>query len=330
MSGQDAVSIAGPGGSVAVESVSKSAWKITVRADPGVFVAEPSVVTRYPVDLIERIVVTKGVAYACDDIAREEDPDYNQRMLGDDLLAYVDPKTMAGARILDFGCGSGASAMYLARTFPQCEIVGVELMPEYLAIARARLAHYGYRNIRFEQSPSGVTVPAELGKFDLVVFSAVFEHLLPREREELMPRIWSMVAPDGRLFINQTPHRYFPTDGHTTGLPLINYLPKSLALPYARRFSKRNLEDDDWSVLLRKGIRGGTEREIMRSLGPGAAARIEQPILHGRSRVNLWYAALSPRLRPVKLAAREVLRAVHALTGTLVTPNVTLVLRKLD
>ena len=167
-----------------------------------------------------------------------------------------------------------------------------------------------------------------MGEFDLIVFSAVFEHLLPGERKVLMPQIWNLLAPGGRLFVNQTPHRYFPFEGHTTGLPLINYLPKSLAAPFAQRFSKRNLEQDDWPTLLRKGIRGATEGEIVRSLGPDANAALEDPIRFGGNRASVWYSQTGPRFRALKAVLRQVLRGVHLLTGSMVTPNVAITVRK--
>ena len=59
---------------------------------------------------------------------------------------------------------------------------------------------------------------------------------------------------------------YRRVEGHTTGLPFINYLPDNLAYFIARRFSKRVENNESWVMLLRKGIRGGTEREIMKIL----------------------------------------------------------------
>jgi hypothetical protein len=91
--------------------------------------------------------------------------------------------------------------------------------------------------------------------------------MLPAERRLLMPKIWALLKPGGVLFVNQTPNRYFPIEQHTTGLPLLNYLPARLAGPVARRFSKRIDGDESWETLLRKGIRGGAEKDVLRDLG---------------------------------------------------------------
>jgi hypothetical protein len=96
----------------------------------------------------------------------------------------------------------------------------------------------------------------------MVVLSAVWEHLLPSERPEVLKQIWSLLRPGGFFFLNQTPHRFTPVETHTTGLPLINYLPDRLALSFARKFSKRVDRHETWDALLRKGIRRGTENEV--------------------------------------------------------------------
>jgi SAM-dependent methyltransferase len=229
-----------------------------------------SCVTAYPEEMIQRILELKDPTYLCDEILREESPDYVQRALYFDLLSYCDPQDFAGRRLLDFGCGAGASTMILARMFPQSCIVGIELEERLLSIAKLRARHYGYDNVELLLSPSPQSLPDDLGTFDFVVLSAVYEHLLPAERCAVLRQIWDSLRVGGTLFLNQTPSRYFPVETHTTGLPLINYLPDRLALLYARSASKAKLGSSDWDELLRRGIRGGSVREIMGLLSGGA------------------------------------------------------------
>ena len=118
------------------------------------------------------------------------------------------------------------------------------------------------------------------------------------------------------MFLNQTPSRWFPIEQHTT---LINYLPKQVAAPYARRFSKRNLEDSDWNTLLRKGIRGASEREVLKLLAkelPGPVSL--RPSMNGlKDHVDLWYRNSSHvRQHPLKRPLYMGLKALHGLTGT--------------
>lgn len=296
----------------------------------GLHISIKEVETAYPIGLIEIMLRVRGLDL-CDDIARDEDPGYVEAKLRHDISAYFSPDAFAGKRILDFGCGGGSSTMILARLFPGSEIVGVELSPEYLSIARARLQHYGFSNVTLVQSTSGEELPDHLGMFDFVILSAVFEHLLPAERRLVMPRLWSHLIPGGCLVVNQTPHRFYPFENHTTGLPMINYLPDRAALWSARLLSKRNLKADSWETLLRKGIRGATEREILRSLGArdtSEAVLLDPAHLGARNRVDHWYAGLSARYRPLKRIIREFLRFISKASGTLLVPHVSVVIRK--
>ncbi len=46
---------------------------------------------------------------------------------------------IAGAhRVLDVGCGSGSMSRLIARSFPEVEVVGVDVREQYLDYARAR------------------------------------------------------------------------------------------------------------------------------------------------------------------------------------------------
>lgn len=318
-------------GALIVEETGEGRRKVRAEPVPGVFSPMREITTEYPVELLSRILETKGVSYVVNEIARDVDPGMVQASLLPELDAYFHEDEINGKRVLDFGCGAGASTMILARRYPEAHVTGVELADHLLDLARARLDFYQYPNVELHVSPSPTELPAGLGQFDVIIFSAVFEHLLPNERQYVMPLIWGALKPGGKLFINQTPHRYFPHEGHTTGLPLINYLPDSLTGWAARTWSDRDLENDDWSTLLRKGIRGGTEAEMVRCLGPKESTKAEvlEPSRNGvQSRLDLWFSQLSPGRRGLKKAARAVLRGVQAVTGSLVTPNVTLVIRK--
>lgn len=55
----------------------------------------------------------------------------------------------APRRILDQACGTGILTFKIARRFPACRIVGVELREEYLAIAREKAAARHLDNVAF-------------------------------------------------------------------------------------------------------------------------------------------------------------------------------------
>jgi trans-aconitate methyltransferase len=68
---------------------------------------------------------------------REEDPGAVRWKPGRGALGHLRPGHIAGKRILHVGCGCGASTMNLVRLFPESGILGVELDPASLDIARS-------------------------------------------------------------------------------------------------------------------------------------------------------------------------------------------------
>lgn len=319
-------------GSVLIEDLTGDEKQVTVKTFDDVFIPVKTCKTDYPISLIEVILEIKGIDYLCDEICRDIDPNYVQRDLEFDLMAYFAEEDFENARILDFGSGSGASSMILSRMFPNAEIVGIELDESLVKIAEARLKHYDYDNVEFHISPSGNKIPNNIGKFDFVILSAVYEHLLPEERKTVIPLVWSVIKPGGYLFMNLTPHRWFPIEHHTTGLPFLNYLPPSLALPFTRKFANRIDKTEPWETLLRRGIRGGTENEIMKILkksSDGEPILLEPDKKGLKNRIDLWHSQLSRENHIfLKNTIRKTLKLIRTATGITLVPNLSLVIKK--
>jgi 2-polyprenyl-3-methyl-5-hydroxy-6-metoxy-1,4-benzoquinol methylase len=313
---------------VRIEPLSGDRWRISVHPKSGLDVPAKRWVSGYPLDLIREIHAAKGL-YVCDEIMREEDPRYVEHYLRHEMLSYVPPAAFRGKRILDFGCGSGASSVVLARLLPECEIVGVELEERLLRISRLRAEHFGLNRLRFLRSPSGGALPDGLGSFDFVLFSAVYEHLLPPERRTLLPLLWSRLVPGGILFLNQTPYRYSPVEIHTTGgMPLINYLPDRVTVRIVRRFSRHYSGQVNWERLLRDGIRGGTVSEILGILRQDGHPILLEPRPEVGDRIDLWYGGLSARHRWLKRGIRGGLKLIKLTSGSVITPSLALALRR--
>jgi 2-polyprenyl-3-methyl-5-hydroxy-6-metoxy-1,4-benzoquinol methylase len=294
--------------------------------------------TAYPVELIRTITNAKGPGVLCDEIRRDEDPAYVQACLEKDIFGYLRQESFVNKTLLDFGCGAGASTVILARKLIHTHILGVDLEEKWLAIARARAQFYGCSNVDFICSPSSDQLSKNIGPFDYIVMSAVYEHLLPTERKRLLPQLWKQLKMDGILFINQTPYRYFPFEGHTTRLPLVGYLPDRLALAYARRFSPRVGSQESWSDLLRSGIRGADVREILTILRQNSSHPpvLLEPHQAGLGdRIDLWYAGYAvsitnkyPWAKPIQRFMKLLLKSIKFTTGLIIVPSLSLAIQK--
>lgn len=319
---------------ILVQGISENKSRITVKLGrKDIFMPSGTCVTSYPRELIEKILSIRGPAYLCDEIMRDESPEYVQKNLNYDVFSYIDKEQFQDTAVLDFGCGSGASTMILSRMLPETRIVGVELNPRLLEIALARSEFYKTGNrVSFFLSPNENSLPEDIGRFDFIFLSAVYEHLLPRERKAILPLLWSRLKPVGILFINQTPYRWFPVETHTTsGLVFINYMPDSIAFPYARRFSKRKLSNYSWPGLLRGGIRGGSAREIVKILkNQRGNPVLLSPNQNGLTdRIDLWFASLNKsRHILVKKFLFQAFKLIKASTGQTLLPVLSLAIAK--
>jgi len=317
-------------GTLQVEPLPDGRHRLHVKPGQGHAARVHDWTTAYPLELLLDIHAVKDLS-VCDEIMRDEDPRYVERRLKNEVLGYMPAAAFGGRRILDFGCGSGASSLVLARMLPPCEIVGIELDARLLGLARRRAQHFGRTSLQWLLSPARDSLPPELGMFDFVMLNAVYEHMLPDERRVMLPLVWRHLRPGGVLFLNQTPYRYSPVELHTTGgMPFINYLPDAAAAWVARRFCRRVERDESWESLLRRGIRGATVPEIVALVGGPARAELLQPLAGSGDRIDLWCRGLSPRHHWIKQFLRASMKLNKALTGREITPQLSLALRKRD
>jgi 2-polyprenyl-3-methyl-5-hydroxy-6-metoxy-1,4-benzoquinol methylase len=328
--GQESWSVVAAHAEIRGTRIGESRWRITTRSTGGKDVPRASCDTSFPRALIEQLLRTTDPEWICDAIARFEDPAYVRKVLQDQIFSYFAPSSLDGKRVLDFGCGNGASTSILARLLPNTEVIGVELDPARIAEGTAILSHLRLPNVQLLQSPAADALPPGIGQFDFVMLSAVFEHLLPHEREVLMPLLWSHVRVGGAVFINQTPHRWHPYEHHSSELWGINYLPNRVAWWVAHHLGRRT-RANSWEEMLRGGIRGGTERSIRVALTAGCLAEAEvlTPSQHGlRDRADYWLHCTSARGRAVKRVVAHAFRLSDALFGTVPAVNIDVVLRK--
>ncbi|MGC2236278.1 MAG: methyltransferase domain-containing protein [Pyrinomonadaceae bacterium] len=80
-------------------------------------------------------------------------------------------KLKPGDRVLDAGCGSGASFPTLVQAVGSTgEVVGIEISPEFAINARKRIEKNGWKNVRVIEEPAQTAVLT--GKFDALLMMA--------------------------------------------------------------------------------------------------------------------------------------------------------------
>lgn len=121
--------------------------------------------------------------------------EYKIKDLHRELTALgVDTKT--DLRILDFGCGVGASIPYLGQYFPSAKLLGVDVSAESLDLARSN--HGGLASFI---KMSGDDLPAEAKSLDAAYAMCVFHHIAECQHVELLSQIRSRLKPGGLLMV---------------------------------------------------------------------------------------------------------------------------------
>ena len=108
------------------------------------------------------------------------------------ILAKVPP---ASTRVLDLACGTGIVTFAIARCYPNCHVIGVDMTKEYLDVARAKAERWKVPNVEF------IHKRAEEAIFD-EPFDCVTASYLPKyaDLKTLTQNVKRMLKEDG-LFV---------------------------------------------------------------------------------------------------------------------------------
>jgi cyclopropane-fatty-acyl-phospholipid synthase len=108
-----------------------------------------------------------------------------------------------GQSILELGCGWGSLSLWMARQFPNSEIVAVSNSPAQRDYIEREAKSRGLKNLRVITSDMSVFDPGR--QFDRIVSVEMFEHIM--NWRELLTRVRSWLAPGGRFLMHIFTHR---------------------------------------------------------------------------------------------------------------------------
>ncbi len=145
---------------------------------------------------------------------------------------------LAGASILEIGCGTGSSTVALAEQ--GARVTAVDIDEPSLEVARQRCDLYGLGEAVAIQQANATQVSQRFAgrSFDFIIFFACLEHMTHSERMTAMRQTWEMLSPGALWCVIDTPNRLWYHDQHTAHLPFYFWLPDDLAFAYSR-FSPR-------------------------------------------------------------------------------------------
>jgi len=146
-------------------------------------------------------------------------------------------KVKPSFRVLDVGSGSGATACYLAENVG-CEVVGLDLHPEMVALGRARAKRKG-----LEEKTSFHQGDIQAPGFGAETFDVVFcESVLSfvENKQAALNACWSMLKPGGVIGLNEEVWLQKPSEEKLKGAVKLWGLPEE------------SLQFEDWKHMLQE------------------------------------------------------------------------------
>ena len=101
-----------------------------------------------------------------------------------------------GARVLDIACGQGLGAFLMKRHWGAAEVVGVDLSPDAIRLARRSFAEPG---LQFHEADAEAFLKSRRGRFDVVTCVETIEHL--PNPSAVLPLLRRAVGKGGLIYM---------------------------------------------------------------------------------------------------------------------------------
>jgi demethylmenaquinone methyltransferase/2-methoxy-6-polyprenyl-1,4-benzoquinol methylase len=112
-------------------------------------------------------------------------------------------------KIMDQACGTGILTLRIARQFPHCRVVGVDLLDEYLTLAKEKARRLKLENVEFILGRAEEVFPGD--GFDCITSSYLAKYA---ELGSLVQNVRKMLRPGGTLVMHDFTYPSDRTFGH--------------------------------------------------------------------------------------------------------------------
>lgn len=202
--------------------------------------ADPS---RYPAYYRQNFHYQSG-GWLSDDSARRYDhqvetlftgaADAMRRAVLAELARQMRGRDQRKVHYMDLACGTGRFLSQVMRTFPRLQASGLDLSPNYTALARKQLAPWPHVDIL---EGAGEALPLESGSLDLVTCIYLFHELPPKVRPQVIGEVARVLKPGGVFLVGDSLQF-----GDNPALDaILEYFPEGFHEPYFRNYL-------DWDI----------------------------------------------------------------------------------
>jgi S-adenosylmethionine-diacylgycerolhomoserine-N-methlytransferase len=115
----------------------------------------------------------------------------------------IDPFTL-----LEIGCGTGHNLQKIAATFPNAQLIGMDVSDDMISLAGKKLQRFGNR-IRLQNRPYELRDESKEGKMDIILFSYSLTMINP-QWQELLQRAYLDLKPGGLILVVDFHDSQFP------------------------------------------------------------------------------------------------------------------------
>lgn len=141
----------------------------------------------------------------------------NERWIRQEFINHIQGTPQ---RILDLGCGTGATTLMLKQAFPQAQVMGLDLSPYMLVIANRKAEAMGIEMQWRHGKAEDTGLPN--ASFDLITASLLFHETPPAVARAILRESFRLLKPGKQILI---------LDGNTQTLGQVNWLTEVFAAP---------------------------------------------------------------------------------------------------